>query len=62
MTTKREKYNALVALRKKWKPLDEALTNPATTKFDTSGHLEPWAQWQGNIDADIVVVGQEFCD
>jgi len=24
--------------------------------------VEPWAQWQGDLDARIVVVGQESCD
>ncbi len=57
---KAEAYQQLVEKRKKHK-FENGLTNPADTKFDID-ELDPWAQWQNNIDADILVVGQEYCD
>jgi DNA polymerase len=42
------------------------LTNPAEiAKLDCdldSNEIGPWAQWQGNLDADIMVVGQDWGD
>ena len=55
-------YRALVTKRKDFKFSAKELTNPSATAFDQHGHLEPWAQWQGNLDASVVVVGQEFSD
>jgi len=55
-------YQALVAKRKEFKFSHKELSNPVATAFDEHGQLEPWAQWQGNLDARVVVVGQEFCD
>jgi len=57
---KKTRYANLVAKRKAFKFMD-GLTNPSNTLFDKE-YLEPWSQWQGNLDASIVVVGQEFCD
>lgn len=54
-------YQELVRKRKGFKFSHPELTNPSSTAFDLD-HVEPWAQWQGNLDASIVVVGQEFCD
>ncbi|MFZ1691710.1 MAG: hypothetical protein WAT74_00815, partial [Flavobacteriales bacterium] len=61
MNDKQAAYADLVAKRKRFTFADPELTNPATTPFDVDG-IEPWSQWQGNIDAKLVVVGQEFCD
>ncbi len=58
--TKRDAYKALVAKRKVYKFAD-GLTNPADTHFDVE-EIEPWAQWQNNLDASVMVVGQEFSD
>lgn len=60
MMTKLEAYKALVANRKSFKFMD-GLTNPTDTTFDID-EIEPWAQWQNNLDAKVLVVGQEFCD
>jgi hypothetical protein len=56
--TKQEEYKALVQKRKSFK-FSEGLTNPADTLFDVD-EIEPWAQWQNNLDAKVLVVGQEF--
>ena len=37
------------------------LKNPSQTNFDTQ-EIEPWATWQNDLDADVMIIGQEFCD
>src|SRR2546430_543392 len=40
------------------------LTNPSEIdngRFD-SDHIGPWTRWQGNLSADLVVVGQDWGD
>jgi uracil-DNA glycosylase family 4 len=27
---------------------------------DTTGHIGPWTQWQGNLDADLMVIAQDW--
>lgn len=61
MDTRKEEYTALVKKRKAHKFRDAELTNPAATRFDVD-EIEPWAQWQNNLHATVLVVGQEFCD
>lgn len=61
MADKRAAYEALIKKRKGFMFRDKELTNPASTPYDKH-YVEPWAQWQDNLDARIVVVGQEFCD
>lgn len=58
--SKREDYKNLVKKRKDFK-FQFGLTNPVETEYDIN-EIEPWAQWQNNLDADILVIGQEFCD
>lgn len=58
---KSKAYIDLVAFRKQFNFKSSGLINPAKTSFDTDV-IEPWAQWQNNLDADILVVGQEFSD
>lgn len=60
MADKKAAYAALIEKRRSH-TFQAGLSNPRDTAFD-GYFLEPWAQWQGNLDADIVVVGQEFCD
>lgn len=55
-------YRDLVVDRKACRrcaPLD--LTNPSTLQFD-SDEIGPWTLWQGNLDADLLVVGQDWGD
>jgi hypothetical protein len=53
---KQKRYADLVAKRKAFRFMD-GLTNPVDTEFD-GDYLEPWSQWQGNLDATIMVIGQ----
>ncbi|MCU0918123.1 MAG: uracil-DNA glycosylase family protein [Planctomycetes bacterium] len=60
-------YAQLVQSRKRCTLCQEAqsrleLNNPATYSagaFD-SGELGPWTRWQGNLDAEILIVGQDW--
>jgi len=54
-------YKTLVLKRKAYIFADNQLTNPSQTKFDVN-EIEPWAQWQNNLNAKILLVGQEFSD
>lgn len=57
------KYNRLVAKRKECS-LCQNLRNPASIedgKWD-SDQIGPWSLWQANLNAEIVVVGQDWGD
>lgn len=57
-------YNALVAARRTCFACLE-LQNPsviANGEYDRHGHIGPWSSWQGRLDADLVVVGQDYSD
>lgn len=56
-------YASLVANRKACHRCAE-LTNPADVQGGTldSDHVGPWSLWQGNLDADLMVVGQDWGD
>lgn len=53
-------YRALVEKRKNHVFAND-LINPSNTDFDID-EIDPWAQWQNNINAEIVVVGQEYAN
>jgi len=56
-------YAQLVAARKACH-LCSGLSNPADIeggRFDAK-HVGPWSLWQGNLDASIMVVGQDWGD
>jgi hypothetical protein len=53
-------YKDLVCQRKACS-LCQGLVNPSTEEFD-SNEIGPWAKWQNNLDADIIVVGQDWGD
>jgi DNA polymerase len=39
------------------------LTNPSKCHdgiYDNTGHIGPWTQWQDNLDAELMVVGQDW--
>ena len=57
---KNKSYIKLVEKRKKYR-FNDGLTNPSQTDFDID-ELDPWAQWQNNLNAKILVIGQEYCD
>jgi DNA polymerase len=61
--TKEELYKALVEKRKACK-ICEGLTNPSVVdggKYD-SNQIGPWSLWQGNLDAKLLIVGQDWSD
>lgn len=64
--TKQLAYAQLVAERKACTAcatLKLKLTNPSECgngAFDNTGHIGPWTQWQGNLDAELMVVGRDW--
>ena len=56
-------YKQLVKKRKTCCLCSE-LVNPSQCEqgHHDSNHIGPWSQWQGNLDAEIVVVGQDWGD
>jgi uracil-DNA glycosylase len=63
MSDKYDKYLELVAARKMC-DLCNGLVNPsrcAGGKYD-SDEIGPWSLWQGNLDAELMVVGQDWGD
>ena len=57
-------YAELVTARKKCR-LCQGLTNPADVDdgmFDTDDAIGPWTHWQGNLSAEVMVVGQDWGD
>jgi uracil-DNA glycosylase len=63
MTPKAEAYAALVTARKACR-LCPDLTNPADVdggRHD-SDHVGPWSRWQSDLDATLMVVGQDWGD
>ncbi len=60
---KRRRYNLLVQQRKRCR-LCVGLTNPsdATCRRFDSEQIGPWSLWQGSLDADVLVVGQDWGD
>jgi len=63
MTKKQRAYAALVENRKKCR-LCVGLTNPSVSKlrhFD-SDHIGPWSRLHGDLNADLMVVGQDWGD
>ncbi len=60
---KQERYNALVRERKSCR-LCQGLTNPSGVEGGVwdSGQIGPWSQWQGNLNAALLLVGQDWGD
>lgn len=55
-------YRALVADRKACRLCEPlGLTNPAALPYD-SDEIGPWTLWQGALDAEVMVVGQDWGD
>jgi hypothetical protein len=60
--SKRERYEALVRARKAYDPTPLGLVNPAAVeagRYD-SDEVGPWTRWAGDLDADLMVVGQDW--
>lgn len=61
--SRRSRYESLVARRKAHR-FPTGLLNPSEIHggvYD-SEHLGPWSRWQGNLEADLLVVGQDWGD
>ena len=57
-------YRALVKARKECGACSPDLKNPAGIEagaFD-SDHIGPWSRWQGNLNATLLVIGQDWAD
>lgn len=67
MSDKQARYNALVQARKECRECSAlGLTNPSVCdggEFDRDcNHVGAWSIWQGNLDASLMVVGQDWGD
>jgi uracil-DNA glycosylase len=60
---KERRYARLVAARKQCRSCID-LVNPAAIEGGRldSAHVGPWSRWQGNLYADLMVVGQDWGD
>ncbi len=59
-----EAYDLLVNKRKHFQ-FSEGLRNPSQIDggiHDLGNHLGPWSAWQGNLDAKILLIGQDWGD
>ena len=59
---RKQRYAALVSLRKECRKCNDVV-NPSSCeggRFDQNGHVGPWSDWQGNLDAELMVIGQEW--
>lgn len=56
--SKAESYKELVYQRKVCS-LCRRLVNPSSIEFD-SEEIGPWSRWQHNLDAEILVIGQDW--
>ena len=60
-SNKEVQYRQLVEKRKQCS-LCSTLTNPSRWPEYDSSEIGPWSRWQANLDADLMVVGQDFMD
>ena len=62
--TKQDRYAQLVTQRRACTACESLkLVNPSRCSggiYDNTGHIGPWTQWQGNLEADLMVVGQDW--
>src|SRR5215471_6577566 len=59
-----DRYARLVAQRKAFDPSAFGLANPsivADGRYD-SEHIGPWTLWANDLNADLMVVGQDWAD
>ncbi|WP_209581786.1 uracil-DNA glycosylase family protein [Methanobacterium aggregans] len=62
MLNKEKEYKMLVERRKN-AIFPEGLKNPSEIEggiYDSEDHIGPWSKWQGNLNADIMLVGQDW--
>jgi uracil-DNA glycosylase len=56
-----EEYRKLIFKRKSWVSLPFGLSNYKETGFEIE-HVDAWELWHSNLDADIMIIGQDFAD
>jgi len=64
MNSKEKAYERLVKKRKKF-IFPQGLKNPSEIKdgiYDKETQIGPWSKWQGNLNADIMLIGQDWGD
>ena len=62
MINKEAEYTKLVNKRKSYK-FPEGLVNPSKVLngiYDEDNQIGPWSKWQGNLEADIMLIGQDW--
>jgi uracil-DNA glycosylase family 4 len=64
MATKWARYAALVSARKGCRACCPDLTNPSVIQDGSldCDEVGAWSRWQGNVDAELMVVGQDWGD
>src|SRR5258707_15625457 len=58
---KEEEYRNLIRKRKHYEFKCGGLVNPSSTNHHID-QGEPYAQWYSNLEAQILLVGKDFCD
>lgn len=59
--SKQQKYLELVEKRKQCELCKgSGLTNPSSYGCLDSNQIGPWSRWQGNLDAKLMVIGQDW--
>lgn len=61
-STKLYLYNQLVAERKEYDYNSLDIINPSKLSISNDDHLNAWAYWHGDLDAEILLIGQDFGD
>ena len=59
--SKQEDYKNLVNNFKQHK-FDDSIIHPFDLKHDKKEHLNAWAYWHGDLEAKILLIGQDFGD
>jgi uracil-DNA glycosylase len=57
---KKIKYENLVAERQIFEYDTEEIVNPYSLELGNDNNLNAWANWHSNLDADIIIIGQDF--
>lgn len=58
---KSDKYKELVKKRQSFTDFVSGISNYSETGFEIE-HIDAWELWHSNLDADIMVIGQDFAD
>lgn len=60
--SKAERYKTLVEKFRTLGQLDSGLLNPHQVGGFRYDVINPWELWHNNLDAEIMLIGQDFCD